>query len=151
MEEIRNMLTYMFKAVFVHRYRYRALTTWMYIFLFANPRPRGGGQYYELLDGLGGKYADLLRKKREFKGEEVGKRGYFHCTWGKQYNFGKRAGGKNIIFFLGTYTPLLTRDIIVILKLLFSVGRLEIRGEHHILARNVHEKCSPGEGVKLKI
>ena len=74
-------------------------------FSFCQPPASGGGQYYELLDGLGGKYADLLRKKREFKGEEVGKRGYFHCTWGKQYNFGKRAGGKNIIFFGDIYTP----------------------------------------------
>ena len=30
-----------------------------------------------------GKYCDLFRKKRKYMGEKMGKRGYFHCTCGK--------------------------------------------------------------------
>ena len=51
-----------------------------------------------------------MRKKREYKGEEVekgkkkGKRGgeggNFHCNLDKEYNFGQRGRSKNIILIL---------------------------------------------------
>ena len=50
------------------------------------------------------KYDDLLVKKANIVGKGVEKREYFHCTWGKKYDLGKRGGAK-ISNFWEIYTP----------------------------------------------
>ena len=60
------------------------------------------------LYGLNGeKYDDLLRKSANIKGkvEKRQKRGNFHSTYGKKYNFGKKDVERKYPT-LGKYTPL---------------------------------------------
>ena len=45
------------------------------------------------------------REKRWKNGEKGGKRGNFHCTWGKKYLFLKKRGGAKILYFGRIYTP----------------------------------------------
>ena len=62
----------------------------VYIFHFANNRSHRM---------VGGKYEWFVKKKREYKEDEVEKwrkRGNFHFTYGKKYDFWKsRGGGQN--------------------------------------------------------
>ena len=62
--------------------------------------PQGGGDDKNMSYCLvGEKYDDLLRKNANIRGKrwkKKGKRGNFHCTWGKKYHYGKRGEGKNI-------------------------------------------------------
>ena len=66
---------------------------------------------YDLLVGWRKKYGDLLRKTREYKGEEVekwGESGNWRCTLGK--NMILRKGVEQKDPFLEKYTPLVVKE-----------------------------------------
>ena len=67
---------------------------------FILPSPPGGGATMKVFGRLGKKYDFLLRKKREYKRQDMeiggGKEEIFYCTEGKRYDFQKMRLGQNI-------------------------------------------------------
>ena len=64
--------------------------------------------YFSFIGWMKKNYEDSKRKNVNLKGKwckNGGKRGNFHCTWGKKNHFEKKGGGQND-HILGKYTPL---------------------------------------------